>query len=236
MCRPRQQADPLCLPFCLSERMLFFLQGTLLLLLAATFGCSNSLRIIPQGGWGSHIIRKIGTSAIAGAFLANPQFVPPASAFGPTEVKVQVLSYKVVDLCNGAKPIMPGQKAMEGLYPVCIQVEANVINPDKAKTLKDVSVYGFVKEDGAGNSVLPNNPDFKSDAGQYAMIKSVPPGESKVIYEFVAAVQQNVPKGEPMPSISFMKTKAVSYPGGEKFQPLSDCEMDPRLCGLDDDE
>ena len=72
---------------------------------------------------------------------------------------------------------MPGQKAMEGLFPVCIQVEADVVNPEKTKSLKDVSVYGFVKEDAAGNSVLPNNPDFKSDSGQYAMIKLVPPGK-----------------------------------------------------------
>lgn len=41
------------------------------------------------------------------------------------------------------------------------------MNPEKSKVLKDVSVYGFVKENDAGNSVLPNNPDFKSDSGQY---------------------------------------------------------------------
>lgn len=33
------------------------------------------------------------------------------------------------------------------------------------------------------------------------------------------------------PSVTFMKTKAVSFPGGEKFQPLSECEMDPRADG-----
>jgi len=44
------------------------------------------------------------------------------------------------------------------------------VNPDNSKTLKDVSVYGFVKENDAGNSVLPNNPDFKSDSGQYGNI------------------------------------------------------------------
>ena len=71
-----------------------------------------------------------------------------------------------VDLCNGQKPIMPGQKAAEGLFPVCIEVAANVVSPEKNKVLKDVSIYGFVKENDAGNSVLPNNPDFKSDAGR----------------------------------------------------------------------
>ena len=37
---------------------------------------------------------------------------------------------------------MPGQKAMEGLFPVCIEVEAEVTNPKEKETLKDVSIYG----------------------------------------------------------------------------------------------
>jgi len=49
-----------------------------------------------------------------------------------------------VELCGGKKPIMPGQKAMQGLYPVCIEVEADATNPNKQQ-LADVSVYGFVK-------------------------------------------------------------------------------------------
>jgi len=49
-----------------------------------------------------------------------------------------------VELCDGRKPIMPGQKAALGLYPVCIEVEATAVNPGR-DTLKDVSVYGFVK-------------------------------------------------------------------------------------------
>ena len=63
--------------------------------------------------------------------------------------------------------------------------------------------------------MLPNNPDFKSDAGQYAMIKSVPPGESKVTFQFVAAVVKN-PAKEPIPGLTFFKTKAVSFPGGDR--------------------
>jgi hypothetical protein len=41
---------------------------------------------------------------------------------------------------------MPGQKAALGLFPVCIEVDAEVVNPDAQKTLTDVSVYGFIKE------------------------------------------------------------------------------------------
>lgn len=115
---------------------------------------------------------------IAGVGLNMPFGILDANAFGPVELTVKIRGYTQVELCNGQKPLMPGQKAMEGLFPVCIQVEADVVNPEKTKSLKDVSVYGFVKEDAAGNSVLPNNPDFKSDSGQYAMIKLVPPGTS----------------------------------------------------------
>lgn len=154
------------------------------------------------------------------------------NAFGPVEIPLKIISYKQVDLCNGKKPTMPGQKAMEGLFPVCIEVSAKATSSSD-KQLKDVSIYGFVKENNAGNSVLPNNPDFKSDAGQYAMIKSVSPGESEIMYQFVAAISGD-PKEEALPELTFMKTKAVSYPGGDKFKPLDECEIDPRAQGCND--
>jgi hypothetical protein len=39
-------------------------------------------------------------------------------AYGPTEIELKIINYKPVELCNGQKPIMPGQKAGEGLFPV----------------------------------------------------------------------------------------------------------------------
>mmetsp|Transcript_16657 Transcript_16657/g.16021 ORF Transcript_16657/g.16021 Transcript_16657/m.16021 type:complete len:225 (+) Transcript_16657:62-736(+) len=180
----------------------------------------------------SRAMIKSASVIIASVGLSLPISIPPANAFGPVELTVKVIGFSETVLCNGQVPLMPGQKAMLGLFPICIQVEAEVNNPEKTKSLKDVSVYGFVKDDAAGNSVLPNNPDFKSDSGQYAMIKLVPPGISKQKYQFVAAITED-PKGKDYttPSVSFMKTKAVSFPGGEKFQPLSECEMDPRADG-----
>ena len=178
---------------------------------------------------------KVTSATLLGLALIGGS-IQPGFALGPVNMKMDIKSYKAVELCNGQKPIMPGQKAMEGLFPVCLEVEADISNPD-AKTLKDVSVYGFVKEDAAGNSVLPNNPDFNTDAGQYAMIKAVEPGDSTVKYQFVAAVSVD-PKKEALPKISFLKTKATSFPGGSKFQPLSECELDPRACtnGVLDEE
>eukprot|EP01038_Epipyxis_sp_PR26KG_P012190 gene12190-16330_t len=165
-------------------------------------------------------------------FSGSPLLIDPVYAFGPASVDLKITNYRIVELCNGQKPIMPGQKAMEGLFPICVEVEADVTNPEKSTTLTDVSVYGFVKENDAGNSVLPNNPDFRSDSGQYAMIKSVPPGTSHITYQFVAAIS-NDPKKSTIPTLTFFKTKAIGFPGGSKFKPLGICEIDPRAEGCD---
>ena len=92
--------------------------------------------------------RFTATSIITASTLYHPHSV---DAFGPVEMTLSDITYKTVELCNGKKPIMPGQKAMEGLFPACIEVSAVVKNPSD-KNLKDVSVYGFVKENDAGNS------------------------------------------------------------------------------------
>ena len=167
--------------------------------------------------------------AAATACILQVLSIGACQAIGPVEVSIKDVQYKPVELCNGQKPIMPGQKAMEGLYPACIEVTSKALNPSE-KTLKDVSVYGFVKDD-QGNSVLPNNPDFRSDAGQYAMIQAIEPGSSDITYQFVAAVTSNVQKGETLPKLTFFGTKVVSYPGGAKFKPLGECEIDPRAEG-----
>lgn len=174
----------------------------------------------------------VSTNLFFGASLLDH---PLANAFGPKNFELKVSSYKQVELCNGKKPIMPGQKAALGLFPICIEVTADIVNTDVTALVKDASVYGFVKEDAAGNSVLPNNPDFKSDAGQYAMIATIKPGDTQVSYQFVAAVSAD-PKSEPLPKLSFQFTKAVSFPGGEKFKPLDECEIDPRAPGCEGTE
>lgn len=140
-------------------------------------------------------LRKSVASTVAvGALSLSPFFSSVSHALGPRDMDLSIIDYKRVELCDGRKPIMPGQKAADGLFPACIEVTAKINNPS-SETFKDVSVYGFVKDNDAGNSVLPNNPDFRSDAGQYAMIKKVPPGESRITYQFVAAVTTDPTKG-----------------------------------------
>jgi hypothetical protein len=67
------------------------------------------------------------------------------------------------------------------------------------------------------------------------MIKEVSPGRSEVLYQFVAAVTADPKKGEKIPELTFFKTKAISFPGGEKFKPLGICEIDPRADGCSSD-
>ncbi len=184
------------------------------------------------------LLKQFATSFAAASLLQLPMspVLQPVQAFGPVEMKdFKIKKYDNVELCDGKKPIMPGQKAMEGLYPACIEVEATLTNPND-KTYKDVSVYGMVKENEAGNSVLPNNPDFSTDAGQYAMIKKVPPGEQDIKFQFVIATTKNPLKGEKIPDLTFFNQKVVSMPGGNKFVPLDECEIDPRADGCEDNE
>lgn len=56
-----------------------------------------------------HFVRRvIGSSSVAALLLSGSA----AQAFGPANVELDILGYKQVELCNGQKPIMPGQKAM----------------------------------------------------------------------------------------------------------------------------
>lgn len=58
------------------------------------------------------------------------------------------------------------------------------------KDLEKVGVYGFVTDGETGESVLANNPDLSTDAGQFAMVESVSTKDKKVQFEFVAAIPQ----------------------------------------------
>ena len=52
-------------------------------------------------------------------------------------------------------------------------------------------MYGFVTDADTGESVLANNPDLSTDAGQFAMIESVTTKDEKVQFDFVAAVPKD---------------------------------------------
>ena len=59
------------------------------------------------------------------------------------------------------------------------------------KDLEKVGVYGYVTYDDSGESVLANNPDLSTDAGQFAMIEAVSTKDKSLKFEFIAAIPKN---------------------------------------------
>ena len=149
----------------------------------------------------------------------------PAHAVGPVKVNLVPTNYQA-KLCPPDKPI-PGEKAMVGMKGLCVTVEADM----KEKTPKDlekVGVYGFVKDGVSGDSVLANNPDLSTDAGQFAMIEEVKTTDKKVTFEFIAAVPQDFDTSKYANGIGpldFASLRLISFPGGQQFGAISPCEM-----------
>ena len=128
----------------------------------------------------------MGTAAMTGIVGAAPQ---EAQAIGPVKINLLNPTYSAKP-CPKDKPI-PGEKAMKGMRGLCVTVTVDLENAPE-KPLELVGVYGFVTAGGTGESVLANNPDGGSDAGQFAMVPEVNPGDRKLQFEFVAAVPQEI--------------------------------------------
>lgn len=151
--------------------------------------------------------------------------VKPASAIGPVKVDLKPISY-LAKPCPPSKPI-PGEKAMKGLRGLCVTVQADLqsVTP---KQLEKVGVYGFVTDDDTGNSVLANNPDLSTDAGQFAMVETVNPTDKTVEFEFVAAIpkETNITQFENgIGPLKFSSLRLISYPGGQQYGGVNPCEM-----------
>ena len=108
---------------------------------------------------------------------------------------------------------------MKGMRGLCVTVQADLQDPPP-KELNKVGVYGFVTDGETGDSVLANNPDLSSDAGQFAMIEVVRPGDTKVVFEFVAAVPVEKdlrPYANGIGPLNFESLRLISFPGGQQF-------------------
>lgn len=150
---------------------------------------------------------------------------PPANAIGPIKVDLTPTSYFAAP-CPPSKPI-PGEKAMKGMRGLCVTVKADLVSASP-KDLEKVGVYGFVTDYDTGNSVLANNPDLSTDAGQFSMIESVTPSTKKVEFEFVAAVpmEKDLSKYENgIGQLDFSSLRVVSFPGGQQYGEVTPCEM-----------
>ncbi|GMI51737.1 hypothetical protein ScalyP_jg3706 [Parmales sp. scaly parma] len=171
--------------------------------------------------------RNILDKTVAMAFLSSLPFLQPepSSAVGPVKIKLKNEVYTAVD-CPKDKPI-PGEKAMQGMRGMCVTVTADLEDSPQTELTK-VGVYGFVNDGVSGDSVLANNPDNKSDAGQFAIIEVLATSQKSVKFEFVAAI----PKEKDISAfdngigpLKFQSLKIVSYPGGQQYGAISPCEM-----------
>jgi hypothetical protein len=130
-----------------------------------------------------------GTTAASiggGILLGTPA---PANAVGPVKINLLQPSYTAAP-CPKDKPI-PGEKAMKGMRGLCVTVNAE-LEESPAKDLDKVGVYGFVTGKESGESVLANNPDLSTDAGQFAMIEEIKTTDKKIQFEFIAAIPQEL--------------------------------------------
>lgn len=113
---------------------------------------------------------------------------------------------------------------MRGL---CVQVKAELAE-NSPKELDKVGVYGYVDDGLTAESVLANNPDSGTDAGQFAMIPSISTTDKKIEFEFIAAVpmEKDLSQFEDgIGPLSFKSLRVISFPGGQQFGAISPCEM-----------
>jgi hypothetical protein len=148
-----------------------------------------------------------------------------ANAVGPIKIDIVNPTYTAAP-CPKDKPI-PGEKAMKGMRGLCVQVKAELAE-NSPKILDKVGVYGYVDDALTSESVLANNPDSGTDAGQFAMIPSVSTTDKKIEFEFIAAVpmEKDISQYENgIGPLSFKSLRIISFPGGQQFGAISPCEM-----------
>ena len=148
-----------------------------------------------------------------------------ANAIGPVKIDIVNPTYTAAP-CPKDKPI-PGEKAMKGMRGLCVQVKAELAE-SSPKPLDKVGVYGYVDDALTSESVLANNPDSGTDAGQFAMIPEIKTTDKSIEFEFIAAVpmEKDVSGYEDgIGPLSFKSLRIVSFPGGQQFGAISPCEM-----------
>jgi hypothetical protein len=159
------------------------------------------------------------------AITTSAGFPLAAHAVGPVKIDLDIKSYTAV-ICPPNRPI-PGEKAMEGMRGLCVTCEAELLER-APKNLDKVGVYGFITDGNTGDSVLANNPDLSTDAGQFAMIELVTSTDDTVTFEFIAAVPRDRDLSKfanGIGPLDFQSLRIISYPGGQQFGAIAPCEM-----------
>ncbi|KAL7473234.1 hypothetical protein ACHAXS_013654 [Conticribra weissflogii] len=148
-----------------------------------------------------------------------------ANAVGPVKIDLLNPTYTAAP-CPPSKPI-PGEKAMKGMRGLCVTVKAE-LDENAPKDLDKVGVYGYVNDATTSESVLANNPDSGTDAGQFAIIPKITTTDKNVEFEFIAAVpkEKDISKYEDgIGPLEFKSLRIVSFPGGQQYGAINPCEM-----------
>ncbi|CAJ1341774.1 unnamed protein product [Effrenium voratum] len=130
--------------------------------------------------------------------------------------------------------MLKGTRATYGLEPRCVLVTATVTNPEE-KVLKKAGVFGKVNNQEEITSVLANAMDGASDNGQFTLVEEIPPGTTDINFRFVAALPKRY-NNKPLPPLEFYQLKATWYPGTVRWQPLTECDLNPTAEGCDEAE
>lgn len=212
----------------------------LTLALAATMASSGLVDAynlqMSSSGTSNSSRRKFVSQGVAfglGTFTASnlPDILNPdvdnsvANAVGPVKIDIINPTYTAAP-CPKDKPI-PGEKAMKGMRGLCVQVKAELAE-NSPKQLDKVGVYGYVDDALTSESVLANNPDSGTDAGQFAIIPEISTTDKKIEFEFIAAVpmEKDLSSYEDgIGPLSFKSLRIVSFPGGQQYGAISPCEM-----------
>mmetsp|Transcript_11465 Transcript_11465/g.21674 ORF Transcript_11465/g.21674 Transcript_11465/m.21674 type:complete len:244 (+) Transcript_11465:51-782(+) len=201
-------------------------------LLAAALTCWRTAWLFPTApGQAPELASRRG--ALLGALAAA---AAPASvgAFGDVKMPMSNLRWKEVQCDPDKGEMLKGTRATYGLEPRCVEVTAEVTNPEN-RNLEKAGVFGKVNNVEEGTSVLANAMDGSSDNGQFTLIENIPPGTNDVQFRFVAALPKKYNKG-PLPQLDFYQLKATWYPGTVRWQPLSECDLNPTADGCDEAE
>lgn len=131
-----------------------------------------------------------------------------------------------------------------GIAQKCVEVKVATKN-DSGNELSGAGIFGRIEEVKSGMSVLGNGQDGKNDAGQFAMIDTIPKGESTVKFIFVAQqandcvdkkfknpetgkvefIKCSLQGDDPLVQLKFEKLKAIAYPNAKQFKLYNECEQ-----------
>jgi len=177
----------------------------------------------------------LGPSGAVAVALGQPRRSGAQGFFmaGPVTMPMSGIKYEEVACNEDRGEMLKGTKATAGLVPRCVLATATVTNPTD-KPLKKAGVFGRINDKEADTSVLANAMDGATDVGQFTLIETIPPGTTEVQFRFVAALPKQGLK-LPLPPLEFKSLKAIWYPGGNRFEPLGECDLNPVAPGCDPD-